>query len=64
MKYRVITVAPFGDGALLVRCQEPTTCCLEYSSPILFLHSDLVYYKCKFGDLDQGLKAFSPGFNH
>jgi hypothetical protein len=22
MKYRVITVAPLGDGSLLVRCQE------------------------------------------
>jgi hypothetical protein len=64
MKYRVITVAPLGDGALLVRCQEPTTCCLESSSPVLFLHPDLLYSNCKSGGLDQWLRAFSSGFNH
>jgi hypothetical protein len=36
MKYRVIIVAPLGDGALLVRCQELATCCLEYLSLVLF----------------------------
>jgi hypothetical protein len=35
MKYRLIIVAPLGDGALLVRCQEPATYCLEFSSPVL-----------------------------
>jgi hypothetical protein len=36
MKYRVIIVAPLGDGALLVRCQEPATGFLESCSPLLF----------------------------
>jgi hypothetical protein len=49
MKYRTIKVAPLGDGALPVRCQEPVTGRLESSSPVLSA-SDLFYCSCKPGD--------------
>ena len=42
-------MAPLGDGALPMRCQEPLTDSLELSSLVLSA-SDLFYYSCKHGD--------------
>jgi hypothetical protein len=64
MKYRVITMAPLGDGALLVRCQEPATWCLESSFAMLFCILICFILTVNHGDPDQWIRAFSLGFKH
>jgi hypothetical protein len=61
MKHRVITVASPGDGAPLVRCQEPASLCLERFSPLFILQLDLFYFE---NLVARWLGAFSTGFNH
>jgi hypothetical protein len=49
MKYRNLTMAPLGDGALPMRCQEPMIDLLELPSPVLFSY-DFFYCSCKPSD--------------